>query len=43
MVNPYVKLCALFMKVLLPVFDITNQAFQKDEPVIRILHSIQTD
>ena len=43
MANPHVKLYALFMKALLPVFDIANQALQKDEPVIHVLHSILTD
>ena len=31
------------MKALLPVFDIANQALQKDEPVIHVLHSVLTD
>ena len=40
MANPHVKLYALFMKALLPVFDIANEALQKDEPMIHVLHSM---
>ncbi|KAK2168392.1 hypothetical protein LSH36_17g08013 [Paralvinella palmiformis] len=43
MANPHVQPYALSMKSLLPVFEIANQALQKYEPVIHILHSILTD